>query len=66
MKKIFNDFGYSITILIILFTVLILSHNANMNTIEEQHNVIYQQQSLIEDLKYQIGQCRSIQYSEYE
>ena len=64
-----KDFLFSIAVLIVLFTALISEHVHNTSIIEEQHNTIYQQESKIDDLKYQIGQCRLMvgqNYSEYE
>lgn len=60
MNKL-TDFSISIAIFLVLFSALIAEHVSNNDTIDQQHNTIYQQNSQIEDLKYQIGQCRLLQ-----
>ena len=62
-----KDNAISIVIFLVLFTALAIDHSNSLDIIEQQHNQIYQNESQIEDLKYQIGQCRLItpQYSEY-
>lgn len=53
-----KDFLCSIVVVVIMFIVLAAEHTNNTLTIDEQHNIIYQQESQIDDLKYQVGQCR--------
>ena len=67
MSKL-TDFGISVAVFIVMFLALATEHYINTKTIEEQHNTIYQQESKIDDLKYQIGQCHLLQanYSGYE
>jgi hypothetical protein len=61
-----TDFGISIAVFVVLFAALVSEHVHNTNIIDEQHNVIYQQESKIDDLKYQIGQCRLMVGENYE
>jgi len=67
--RIVNDYSISIMIFITMFVSFVITDLNNRQIIEQQHNTIYQQESKIDDLKYQIGQCRLMvgqNYSEYE
>jgi hypothetical protein len=53
-----TDYGISIAVFIILFSALVAEHIHNTQVIEEQQNTIFQLNSQIDDLKYQVGECR--------